>query len=75
MNEQTSKMMYGVEDMDKWYESAMQWTLPSTPGMITGEKMLVMSMLSDVQEMIERGLNEEARACLNQAKWVIREKL
>lgn len=67
--------MYGVDDMDMWYERTMQWSFPTTPGMITGEKMLVMSMLSDVQEMIERGMNEEARMCLNQAKWVIREKL
>jgi hypothetical protein len=32
-------------------------------------------MLSDVQEMIERGMNEEARLTLNRAKWLAREHL
>lgn len=61
--------------MEAWYEYQLSWAPPHVEGMITPQKMLVMSILSDVQEMVERGMNEEARACLNQAKWVIREKL
>ena len=37
--------------------------------------MVAMSMLSDAQECIERGMGENARKLINQAKWVIGERL
>ncbi len=37
--------------------------------------MLAMSMLSDAQECIAHGMNENARRLINQAKFVISEKL
>jgi hypothetical protein len=33
--------------------------------------MIAMSMLSDAQEEIERGMQERARQTVNRAKWVI----
>ena len=59
--------MYGVEAIGKWHDDNTEW--------FDDDKMLLMSMLSDVQEMIERGMNEEARLTLNRAKWLIREHL
>lgn len=58
--------MYGVEAIGKWHDSQL---------VFGDDKMLLASMLSDVQEMIERGMNEEARQTLNRAKWLIREHL
>ena len=60
--------MYGVEAIGKWYDMNNELTFGD-------DKMLLASMLSDVQEMIERGMNEEARHTLNRAKWLIREHL
>ena len=60
--------MYGVEAIGQWHDEASEWHNGD-------DKMLAMSMLSDVQEMIERGMNEEARLTLNRAKWLIREHL
>lgn len=34
-------------------------------------QMIATSILSDVQEEIERGLNEQARQDINRAKWII----
>ena len=39
------------------------------------QDMLAMSILSDAQECIERGMDENARKLINQAKFVISEKL
>lgn len=39
----------------------------------TAPTMMVMSILSDVQEMIERDLIEEARQALNRAKFILAE--
>jgi hypothetical protein len=60
--------MYGVEAIGRWHDDASE-------AHFGDDKMLAMSMLSDVQEMIERGLDEEARLTLNRAKWLIREHL
>jgi basic membrane lipoprotein Med (substrate-binding protein (PBP1-ABC) superfamily) len=60
--------MYGVEAIGVWHDQASEWHDGD-------DKMLLMSMLSDVQEMIERGMNEEARLTLNRAKWLAREHL
>lgn len=40
-----------------------------------GLRMVLMSMLSDVQEMVERGMAEEARQALNRVKLVIDRKV
>ena len=37
--------------------------------------MYVLSVLSDVQEMIERGMDEQARRAINRAKLVIAKEL
>ena len=60
--------MYGVEAIGKWYDMNSELTFGD-------DKMLLASMLSDVQEMIERDMKEEARQTLNRAKWLIREHL
>lgn len=69
ISEVKSKMlaMYGVESISKWHNDHTEW--------FDDDKMLLMSMLSDVQEMNERGMVEEARQTLNRAKWLIREHL
>ena len=63
--------MYGVPSIGAWYDEQSDyfWKMKGA------DKMLVMSMLSDVQEMVERGLTEEARQTLNRAKWTITNKL
>lgn len=68
--------MYGVPSIGAWYDTEMDF-LDCTWGkdQAGANKMLVMSMLSDVQEMVERGLTEEARQTLNRAKWTITNKL
>lgn len=60
--------MYGVEAIGKWHDMNSELTFGD-------DKMLLASMLSDVQEMIERDMKEEARQTLNRAKWLIREHL
>lgn len=69
-------VMYGVPSIGAWYDTEIDY-LDCTWGkdQAGANKMLVMSMLSDVQEMVERGLAEEARQTLNRAKWVISNKL
>jgi hypothetical protein len=73
--------MYGVPSIGAWYDTEIDF-LDCTWGkdQAGANKMLVMSMLSDVQEMVARGLetsnlDEEARQVLNRAKWVISNKL
>jgi len=39
-------------------------------GRIMQPKMILLSMLSDAQEEISRGLDEKARLTLNRAKWL-----
>ena len=60
--------MFGVPSIGEWYDE--QFLYP-----VGGNKMLVMSMMSDVQEMIDRSLVDEARHTLNRAKWIISNKL
>lgn len=60
--------MYGVESIDQWYDNSIEWVNHDN-------KMLLASMLSDVQEMNERGMVEEARVTLNRAKWLVAEHL
>jgi len=51
--------------------------LPSVEGSIdrSGLPMVLMSMLSDVQELIARNQNEEARLTINRVKFIIDRKL
>ena len=37
----------------------------------TGWRMMAMSILSDAQELLERGDRERARQWINRAKWII----
>lgn len=37
----------------------------------SGPAMYAMSMMSDAQEEIARGLDEDARQTLNRAKWIV----
>lgn len=60
--------MYGVDAIGKWHDTNKELSFGD-------DKMLLTSMLSDVQEMIQFGMNEEARQTLNRAKWLIREHL
>lgn len=67
------QQMFGVSDINQWwYSNTAHLFIADTPH---ERKMMVMGMLSDVQEMIERGLHEDARQTLNRAKWVVREKI
>lgn len=56
--------MYGVPFIGEWYDERVE-----------DAKSHVMSMLSDAQELMVRGYNEEARQTLNRAKWIVSNKL
>ena len=76
--------MYGVPSIGAWYDTEIDF-LDCTWGkdQAGANKMLVMSMLSYVQEMVAwrhrdletSNLDEELRQVLNRAKWVISNKL
>lgn len=68
-----NKQMYGVPDIEAWWSTNIAFMFDVNDKQ--EQAMMVMSMLSDVQEMIERDMDEEARQTLNRAKWTIREKL
>ena len=38
---------------------------------VTGPGMCAASLMSDAQELIERGAKEDARQTLNRAKWIV----
>jgi hypothetical protein len=63
--------MYGVPSIGEWYDEQFLYPEDKDSPFVGGNKLLVMSMMSDVQEMIDRGLDEEARHTLNRAKWVL----
>jgi len=63
--------MYGVPSIGEWYDEQFLFPEDKDSPFVGGDKLLVMSMLSDVQEMIERSLMDEARQTLNRAKWVL----
>jgi len=63
--------MYGVPSIGEWYDEQFLYPEDKDSPFIGGNKLLVMSMLSDVQEMIDRSLMDEARQTLNKAKWVL----
>lgn len=63
--------MFGVPSIGEWYSEQFLYPEDKDSPYLGGNKLLVMSMMSDVQEMIDKGLNEEARHTLNRAKWVL----
>jgi hypothetical protein len=72
------RKMYGrtVEEMQAEMREAVRWQFAygqrrSQRSAEDAREVIVFSLLSDVQEMIERGLNEEARQALNRAKWML----
>lgn len=52
-------------------EAYMESVRSSITYQLAGPGMVIASILSDVQEMIERGMNEQARQQLNIAKHII----
>jgi hypothetical protein len=68
-DEASQRLMYGCSEDEliaSWW-SARSWHRAGT--------MTVISMLSGVQEMIARGLNENARQAINRVKFCIDEYL
>lgn len=63
--------MFGVPSIGEWYSEQFLYPEDKDSPFVGGNKLLVMSMMSDVQEMIDKGLDEEARQTLNRAKWVL----
>ena len=67
--------MFGVPSIGEWYDEQFLYPEDKDSPFAGGNKLLVMSMMSDVQEMIDRSLVDEARHTLNRAKWIISNKL
>ena len=67
--------MFGVPSIGEWYDEQFLYPEDKDSPFAGGNKLLVMSMMSDVQEMIDRSLMDEARQTLNRAKWVVSNKL
>ena len=67
--------MFGVPSIGEWYDEQFLYPEDKDSPFVGGTKLLVMSMMSDVQEMIDRSLMDEARHTLNRAKWVVSNKL
>jgi hypothetical protein len=69
--EQRQLDMYGVRDIENWRATILkqngifQHSIP----------FLAISMLSDVQELVERGRAEDARQDLNRVKYLLRTQL
>lgn len=66
---QRSMKMYGcnIEEFVVSVTDSITYKLMGMPG-------IVCSLLSDVQEMIERGSNEEARQYINRVKYLVHQK-
>ena len=67
--------MFGVPSIGEWYDEQFLYPEDKDSPFAGGNKLLVMSMMSDVQEMIDRSMMDEARHTLNRAKWIISNKL
>lgn len=67
-----SMVTFGVKNINQWYSVYEEIYALNTP---EDRKMTVMGMLSDVQEMIERGNYVDANHTLNRAKWMISKKI
>lgn len=59
--------MFGILDIDSWVET-VQTSLTYKMG---GYDVLLMSLLSDVQEILEFGDKEEARLAINRIKYLV----
>ena len=59
--------VYGVDNIEAFKTSVEE----STMFKIVGASMVIMSELSDVQEMILRGMDEEARKTINRVKYLV----
>lgn len=57
---------YGMPEADVREDLTKQMEL-------SGKNMLIMSMLSDAQHLIEVGAKESARQLINRAKWALTE--
>ena len=66
MNKEKNLKMFGVDNIRQWADMAMDASEGDAMGMIR-------SMLSDVQEMIERDMKEEARLQINRVKYLLSE--
>jgi hypothetical protein len=64
--------MYGMtyEDMLSYLNENLRFTSISATDERSAKGMLVMSMLSDVQEMLLRDLKEQARQLINRVKFL-----
>ena len=67
MTEDKHMKMYGCTHDD------MVCMMNDPMNFIGGHSMLAMSILSDAQECIARGMDETARQYINRAKYVLRE--
>lgn len=47
------------------------WIDRSTTFKVAGRDMFVASILSDAQELLAMGSNEQARQLINRAKWIL----
>ena len=66
MNKEKNLKMFGVDNIRQWADMAMDAS--------EGDAMsMIRSMLSDVQEMIERDMKEEARLQINRVKYLLKE--
>lgn len=66
MNKEKNLKMFGVDNIRQWADMAMDASEGDAMGMIR-------EMLSDVQEMIERDMKEEARLQINRVKYLLKE--
>ena len=64
MNKEKNQLMFGVEDIKNWTNEVRQ----QGPAL-----WMACSMLSDVQEMVERDMKEEARLQINRVKYLLKE--
>lgn len=62
--EARNELMFGVKDIRSWSMAALDASEGNAMSMVR-------SMLSDVQEMIERDMKEDARQALNRTKFLL----
>ena len=69
---ESNLLCFGVRDIEAWFKTNISPFDCSDRGSI---RLFVLSIASDVQELISRNRIEEARQLLNRQKWVISQKL
>jgi len=65
--------MFGTADIEQWFKDSLAHMMPLPDNQSV--KMMVISILSDVQEEIAMGLHERARQNINIVKWIIMSRL